>query len=138
MTVAEYQTRRADMRRIICAFHRHNILLGREPSAPVTAVDDVSKIDFSKKTTSALCTHKRHRRGSEWMDNIFTAMNTPEAKAAFVFSQSVCAMIEAMAMKAENDRRASRGEAAAYSEAHFLSIIDSNVVHHNAVLKTLA
>ncbi len=48
---------------------------------------------------------------------------TPEQQAAFVISQSVCAMIEAMGMQAENQQRANCGYSIAYDEVAFDALI---------------
>lgn len=50
------------------------------------------------------------------------------------FAMSVKALIEAMAMQAENQKRAVRGEAPAYGEDEFLEVIKENGLYHNAVL----
>ena len=59
---------------------------------------------------------------------------TPEQQAAYTFSQSVCASIEAAGMIEENKGRLSRGEAIAYSSDEFLHLIDKYGISHNAVL----
>ncbi len=61
---------------------------------------------------------------------------TNEQKAAYVNSQSVCALIEAMGMAAENQQRAHRGESAAYVEGAFTDLIEKYGIYHNAVLTT--
>ena len=47
---------------------------------------------------------------------------TEEQKAAYVNSQSICALIEAMGMTAENYQRVCRGESVAYIEADFVAM----------------
>jgi len=49
-------------------------------------------------------------------------MNTPEERAAYVISQSVCALIEAMGMVAENKQREHRGESMAYDACSFPAV----------------
>lgn len=61
---------------------------------------------------------------------------TEEQKAAYVNSQSICALIEAMGMTAENYQRVCRGESVAYIEADFVALIEKHGIHHNAVLTT--
>lgn len=58
---------------------------------------------------------------------------TPEQKAAYVISQSVCAMVEAMGMQAENQQRTNRGLSIAYGEEAFAAVLEKYGVHHNAV-----
>lgn len=58
---------------------------------------------------------------------------TPEQKAAYVNSQSACALIEAMGMAAENQYRERRGESVAYREESFLTLIERYGISHNAV-----
>ena len=58
--------------------------------------------------------------------------------AAYVFSQSVCAMVEAMGMAAENQQREHRGESIAYDEDAFAAIINKYGIHHNAVVGKLS
>lgn len=57
--------------------------------------------------------------------------------AAFVFSQTACALIEMEAMKAANAERESQGYSLAYDEEAFLALIDRYAIHHNAVLTQL-
>jgi hypothetical protein len=57
--------------------------------------------------------------------------------AAYVISQSVCAMIEAMGMQAENQQRIHRGESVAYMEDSFNSLCEKYGIHHNAVCTVL-
>ena len=59
---------------------------------------------------------------------------TPEQQAAFVFSQSVSALIEAVGMVETNKGRLARGEAMAYSEQDFTDLIRKYGISHNAVL----
>lgn len=61
---------------------------------------------------------------------------TDEQRAAFVFSQSTCALIEAMGMVAENKYREHRGETIAYVEDSFDALLNKYGIHHNAVLTT--
>ena len=55
-------------------------------------------------------------------------------QAAFIMSQSACALIEAMGMQAENQDRAHRGLAVAYTEEAFAALIDEHGIGYNAVL----
>ena len=55
-------------------------------------------------------------------------------KAAFVFSQSICAYGEIEAMVAANKEREHRGESMAYSEQDFMAVIDKYCISHNAVV----
>lgn len=59
---------------------------------------------------------------------------TPEQQAAYVMAQAACAMAEIAGMQAENQKRAHRGESPAYGEDAFNSVIERNVIGHNAVL----
>lgn len=59
---------------------------------------------------------------------------TPEQQAAFIISQSVCAIIEMAGMQAANQQRLLNNESVRYTEQDFLSIIETNVVGHNAVI----
>ena len=61
---------------------------------------------------------------------------TDEQRAAFVMSQSACALIEAMGMHAENMQREQRGMAMAYNDTAFLDLVNRYGIHHNAVLTT--
>ncbi len=62
---------------------------------------------------------------------------TDEQKAAFLQSQSACAMIEAMGMQAENQRRIYRNESLAYDARAFIGLLERYGIHHNAALETL-
>ena len=64
-------------------------------------------------------------------------MNTPEARAAYVVSQSVAAMIAAMGMAAENKQREHRGESLAYSDKSFFDLIEEFGLGHNNVIAIL-
>jgi len=61
---------------------------------------------------------------------------TPEQSAAYIFSQSICAMIEVEGLKAENADREQRGFAQAYGEAAFLAVLDKYALDHNTVMGT--
>lgn len=63
-------------------------------------------------------------------------MNEME-RAAFLISQSICALIEAMGMQAENLQRSHRGESLAYTELAFENLLHKWAIHHNAALNTL-
>lgn len=56
---------------------------------------------------------------------------TEEQKAAYVISQSVCAMVEAMGMAARNLKC---GNAPLYDDADFAAISEKYGIHHNTVL----
>ena len=62
---------------------------------------------------------------------------TNEQRAAYVMSQSACALIEAMGMQAENKQRETLGQSMAYDEQAFLDAITRNGIYHNAVMSTL-
>jgi cytochrome c-type biogenesis protein CcmH len=59
---------------------------------------------------------------------------TQEQKAAYVIAMAACAMAEIAGMQAENQNRAHRGESVAYTEDAFRAVIESNGIHHNAVI----
>jgi len=58
---------------------------------------------------------------------------TEEQKAAYVFSQSIAALIELEAMTAANAERESKGMSLAYSEYELLSLQSKYGLDHNAV-----
>jgi hypothetical protein len=62
---------------------------------------------------------------------------TPEQKAAYINSQSACALIEAMGMISENQQRVHRGESMAYTESAFTELIDKYGIGPNGVMHTL-
>lgn len=62
---------------------------------------------------------------------------TDEKNVAIVISSSARAMIEAMGMQAENKIREHRGEAMAYNEEAFDSIITANGIDWNSVMVLL-
>jgi len=55
-------------------------------------------------------------------------------QAAFIMSQSACALITAMGMQADNQRAAHEGEPPKYIGAAFDELIDSHGIGYNAVL----
>lgn len=59
---------------------------------------------------------------------------TEEQRAAYVISQSVCCMVEAMGMVSMNMQGSHRGEAIAYIDEHFTALIDKWGIHHNGVM----
>ncbi|KKL81079.1 hypothetical protein LCGC14_1998300 [marine sediment metagenome] len=59
---------------------------------------------------------------------------TPEQQAAYVFSQSVSALIEAIGMISENLDRNRRGESHAWCNEEFNNLINKYGISHNAVL----
>jgi len=62
---------------------------------------------------------------------------TDEQKAAFIMSQTACALIEAAGMTAENNQRLHAGHSMAYTEDAFLNLIEQYGISHNAVLNFL-
>ncbi len=65
-------------------------------------------------------------------------MNTPEEKAAFIISQSVCAMIEAMGMQAENEQHKHFGHSMAYTAEAFVNLQALYGIEHNSVIRLLS
>ena len=61
-----------------------------------------------------------------------------QQRAAFLISQSVAALIEAMGMHAENMQREQLGHSMAYTEDSFLRLIERSGVGHNAALNALS
>ena len=57
-----------------------------------------------------------------------------QQKAAYIMSQSSCAMIEAMGMQAENQMCKLKGESLAYGEKQFNDIILRYGIDHNSVV----
>jgi hypothetical protein len=62
---------------------------------------------------------------------------TKNQSAAYLFSQSACALAEIEGMKAENAIRGMRGEPLAYNEAAFIAVIDNYGIHHNGAVALL-
>lgn len=60
---------------------------------------------------------------------------TPEQKAAFIISQSICALATIEGMKSENTLRALLGESPAYGRDAFNFIQEQFGIGHNAVVK---
>ncbi len=60
---------------------------------------------------------------------------TPEQAAAFVQSQTACALAEIEAMKAANVSRDQQGHSHAYGEEAFLAVPDQFGIGHNAVVQ---
>lgn len=58
-------------------------------------------------------------------------------KAAYIISQSVVAMIEALGMQAENKQREALGHSMAYTMEAFEAVIERHGIHHNAVMTIL-
>ena len=58
----------------------------------------------------------------------------PEQQAAYVFAQSVSALIEAAGMFSKNLDRARRNEAPAWHDEDFNNLIDKYGISHNGVL----
>lgn len=61
---------------------------------------------------------------------------TEEQNAAYIFSQSACALIEAMGMVAENTHRQRCDKRIAYGDGDFNKLISKYGIHHNAVITT--
>jgi len=59
-------------------------------------------------------------------------------KSTYINSQTACAMIEAMAMQAENEQRKIMGQSMAYTEQHFLNLIDKYGISSNNVITYLS
>jgi len=59
---------------------------------------------------------------------------TDEQKAAFIFAQSVAALIELEAMKAANIDRFQAGHTLKYSENAFMNLHEHYLIQHNAVI----
>lgn len=56
---------------------------------------------------------------------------------AYINSQTASALIELEAMKSANSERERHGEAPAWGEGEFLSLIDKYQLSHNAVITNL-
>lgn len=61
---------------------------------------------------------------------------TDEQEAAYVSSQTACALITAFGMVAENQDRLSQGKTIAYGEEAFNDLINEYGIHHNSVITT--
>jgi len=59
---------------------------------------------------------------------------TDEQKAAYIMSQTVCALAKIESMKAANWMREMKGQTIAYGEDDFLAVPDKYSLHHNAVI----
>ncbi len=62
---------------------------------------------------------------------------TPEQDAAYIISQSACAMIEAMGMQAQNQLATAEGASLPYGEHEFKALIEKHGIHHNAVMTAM-
>lgn len=62
---------------------------------------------------------------------------TPEQEAAYVISQSVCALVEALGMMSENMQRVHRNESLIYVDIAFFDLITRYGIHPNAVLEVM-
>lgn len=60
-----------------------------------------------------------------------------DQNAAFLFSQAVCAFVEAMGMASENVRRYSEDCSLAYSDESFGNLIDKYGIGYNDAIETL-
>lgn len=56
-------------------------------------------------------------------------------KAAQLTANSSAALIEAMGMMSENIERANKGESLAYTEDHFMKVIQDNGITYNDVIQ---
>ncbi|MEK6883945.1 MAG: hypothetical protein AABY22_30220 [Nanoarchaeota archaeon] len=59
---------------------------------------------------------------------------TKEQTTAYVFSQSVCALIDAFGMNALNNDRMHRGQSIAYTDAAYFELIERYGIGHNNVV----
>jgi hypothetical protein len=59
---------------------------------------------------------------------------TPEQKAAYVFAQASCALIEALGMVATNQERERHGFALAYGEEAFAQLLKTYGIDQNSTL----
>ena len=59
---------------------------------------------------------------------------TPEQQAAYIIAQAAEAMIRAMGMDAENQKRRSQGYTPAYTEAAFIELLAGYALGHNSVI----
>jgi len=57
-----------------------------------------------------------------------------EQKAAYIFSQGVCALIELESMKQANKEREWKGQMIAYGEEAFMELQEKYCIGHNAVI----
>ena len=58
-----------------------------------------------------------------------------EDRGAYLISQSICDLITAMGMQAENDHRKHRGESVAYTEEAFQKVIlDHGIGSNDAIM----
>ena len=57
-----------------------------------------------------------------------------QQKAAYIFSQSVCALIELEAMKQANRDREANCQASAYREEDFMELFNKYFIGHNDVI----
>ena len=62
---------------------------------------------------------------------------TPEQSAAFINSQTACAMITAMGMHAENKQREVLGHSMAYVNNDFIGLINKSGIGHNDIMTTI-
>lgn len=59
---------------------------------------------------------------------------TSEQQAAYIQSQTACALIEAAGMTALNMQRQVLGHSMAYDDGDFIALIEQYHIHHNGVL----
>jgi hypothetical protein len=62
-------------------------------------------------------------------------MQTPEEAAAYIQSQSACALIKAMGYQAENKACSLRNEYPKYGLDNFERLLDEHGIHHNTVME---
>ena len=55
-------------------------------------------------------------------------------QASYVFSEAISAMIEAMGMQAENQKRAIEGQSPAYTMKEFTKLQEQYCIGHNSVI----
>jgi len=61
----------------------------------------------------------------------------PEARVAYIHSQTICAMAEIEGMKADNLQKQIRGEYPIYGKEDFENVPARFGVHHNQVIEYL-
>ena len=59
---------------------------------------------------------------------------TQEQKAAYVFSQGICALAVLMAMNAENEKNKIEGAPPTYGQHAFTAVPEDYALGHNAVI----
>ena len=59
---------------------------------------------------------------------------TPEQKAAFINSQTLCALSEVLGMMADNTRSILQKQPPQYNKDHFTGVIERYALDHNSVV----